>query len=221
MKRIIEGVTYNTDTATAVAQWEYDDQDGYTTDAKLYQTRGGAFFIVHKWDVDEKSKVYFESCSRETVLRLVERTDNLTILNEEVLQPPAEAVEETAPAATLYIRVPAALKSRVDALASEEGTSANAWAMRCLERCSGFNEIGELLGEIISTHLNYTSCPEGATLPEGLMIEHMGKVAERIATRLGWTDKDLENLSIDAGLKSTGGYGAPWQKHFEPKFHDE
>ena len=45
MKRIVDGVTYNTDTATRLAQsiWKDDDRDEVT--GILYQTRGGAFFV--------------------------------------------------------------------------------------------------------------------------------------------------------------------------------
>jgi hypothetical protein len=44
MKRIIDGVTYNTDTATRLARstWE---QAGNEVTGILYQTRGGAFFV--------------------------------------------------------------------------------------------------------------------------------------------------------------------------------
>ena len=35
MKRVIDGKSYNTDTATIVAKWEYKDQDDYDTEATL------------------------------------------------------------------------------------------------------------------------------------------------------------------------------------------
>ena len=48
MKRIIDGVTYNTDTSTRLAQSEYETE--YNHESKpcigtLYQTRGAAFFV--------------------------------------------------------------------------------------------------------------------------------------------------------------------------------
>jgi hypothetical protein len=49
-------------------------------------------------------------------------------------EPPEAEAEET-PGATLYIRVPAALKERVEAAASEDELSAKAWVMRCMESC--------------------------------------------------------------------------------------
>jgi predicted HicB family RNase H-like nuclease len=136
MKRIIDGQAYNTDTATAVARYEYVDEKEYDTEATLYVTRGGAFFIVHKWAVDDQWKYHFEAVSRGEVERLVERTDNLEIIDEEALAPPPEASEEVEPGATIYVRLPASLKKRVDEAAKAEGVSVNVFAMRCLERCA-------------------------------------------------------------------------------------
>ena len=50
---------------------------------------------------------------------------------------PPEAEAEAEAGATIYIRVPAALKRRVDEAAKAEGVSGNLWAMRCIERCLG------------------------------------------------------------------------------------
>jgi hypothetical protein len=64
-KRVIDGKTCNTDTATVVARGKYEDQNGYNSEGTLYQTRGGAFFLVHLWtvegDVGGRPKVYFEA----------------------------------------------------------------------------------------------------------------------------------------------------------------
>jgi predicted HicB family RNase H-like nuclease len=105
----------------------------------LYQTRGGAFFIVHAWENDEgHAKIYFEAMSREEVRRLVERTDNLAIVNSKILDEPPEAEEEDeTPGATLYLRVPASLKERIELAATVAKLSVNAWAMRCMENCLG------------------------------------------------------------------------------------
>ena len=39
MKRVIEGKTYNTDTATRVAQYDYENEKGYSVTVDLYQNR--------------------------------------------------------------------------------------------------------------------------------------------------------------------------------------
>jgi hypothetical protein len=50
MKRIINGVSYNTDTAQhiATASYDYEKRDGeeWSGSYDLYRTKGGAFFIV-------------------------------------------------------------------------------------------------------------------------------------------------------------------------------
>jgi predicted HicB family RNase H-like nuclease len=46
------------------------------------------------------------------------------------------ALDETAPAATIYGRVPRSLKDRLEAKAKGEGVSLNTWVMRCVERCA-------------------------------------------------------------------------------------
>ena len=52
MKRIVDGLTYNTETSRLVAKAEWDSEDQYSPhygakcESELYQTRGGAFFQV-------------------------------------------------------------------------------------------------------------------------------------------------------------------------------
>jgi predicted HicB family RNase H-like nuclease len=57
------------------------------------------------------------------------------LFDESVFQAPPEAQAESEPEATIYIRLPRALKDRIDAAAKAEDTSVNAWVMRCVERC--------------------------------------------------------------------------------------
>jgi predicted HicB family RNase H-like nuclease len=144
MKRIIDGKTYNTDTATTVARYEYEDRNGYETEATIYVTKGGAFFAVHEWEVPDpnsyrgeetKTKTYAEALSRAEVDRLVATEKDLEIFNEKALALPPEAVTEEEAGATIYVRVPEALKAKVDEAASGAGTSINAWALRCFEAC--------------------------------------------------------------------------------------
>jgi hypothetical protein len=142
MKRIINGVTYNTDTSTPVAKYEYRDDDGYDTEVTVYQTRGEAFFAVHRWSEDGTPKVHFEAMDRDILVKIINGNDgirygnflptDIEILNEEILAPPPEASAEVAPGATLYIRIPASLK----------GLSVNAWTMRCVERCAQMKQQG-------------------------------------------------------------------------------
>src|SRR5258708_32634834 len=102
MKRIIEGKTYNTDTATKIAAYEFQDEKGYDTVADVYKNRGGAFFIVNKWhqpDVNgELSPKYLvEATNREEIERLIALESNIEILDEDALSTPPEAEEEAEP----------------------------------------------------------------------------------------------------------------------------
>jgi hypothetical protein len=143
MKRIIKGATYNTDTATKVAEGSWEDENrGIVVETVLYQNRAGIYFTVakmtqayrdrrdelqqresHEWDVVGDAAKARDRCERE----------ELTILQDiDDMPPEAEGGE---PATTLYLRVPPTLKARVEARAKEDGVSVNAFGIRCLERC--------------------------------------------------------------------------------------
>lgn len=189
MKRVIDGQTYNTDTATAVARYEYVDDKDYDTEATIYQTRGAAFFIVHKWAVDDRWKFHFEAVSREEVNRIIEKTDNLEIIDEAAISSPPEAEAEAEPGATLYVRMPASLKRRIDEAAKDDGVSGNVWAMRCMERCLEQRDIGDfpelakiwLLSTIYRAH-------DG---PVEKAVEALNRIAD-------WADELAERLNVDA-----------------------
>jgi hypothetical protein len=148
MKRIIDGVTYNTDTSTALAKSEYytgyNHQDLHCV-GTLFQTRGGAFFVWQKIELDRAdedgnpiTRDRFLSLSRDEAEKWINTGEVELIYNpfdELPFEEPPEAVAEAEPGATIYLRVPAALKKRVDAAAMKANLSANAWAMRCLENC--------------------------------------------------------------------------------------
>lgn len=153
MKRIVNGVTYNTDTSARLAVSEWEDDDGNCV-GTLYQTRGGAFFVdkeitANVWNEREQEKEVqikhiFLPLSRDDVHEWL-MTGEVEVFSNPFEDPP-EAEAEREAGATIYIRVPASLKHRVDDAAKEAKASANAWAMRCVERClNGFpQEIAEI-----------------------------------------------------------------------------
>ncbi|MDA9465347.1 hypothetical protein [Bradyrhizobium sp. CCBAU 53415] len=142
MKRIVNGVTYNTETSTALAEsrWEGDDDERFGT---LYQTRGGAYFVdvevtAQVWNqraaaMEQKVTHVFEPLSPEQAHQWMLEGEVEVFHNP--FEDPPEASAEAEPAATIYIRVPASLKQRVDEAARGAKLSGNAWAMRCIERC--------------------------------------------------------------------------------------
>lgn len=136
MKRIINGVTYNTDTATAVARswWEDWEKDNERVESWLYLTRGGAFFLVHH-QASEDVPIFEPVAEREDVDKWL-TTGEVELFDQSVFQEPPEASAEREPEATLYIRVPRRLKERIEARAEADDLSLNAWVMRCVERCA-------------------------------------------------------------------------------------
>jgi hypothetical protein len=142
MKRIVNGVTYNTDTATKIARSEWAPDDGPTVGI-LYQTRGGAFFVHRRIQKEQWNELSHEA--EQTTVDVFDPMSaeraHAWILEGEVevfhnpFDDPPEAAAEAEPGATIYIRVPASLKRRVDEAAADEKVSGNVWAMRCVERC--------------------------------------------------------------------------------------
>ena len=143
MKRIIDGVTYNTDTSTKLATSGYETNYNHVERpclGTLYQTRGGAYF-VHElielgWDREEEDNAFRHRCSAlssEQAHKWI-MTGDVDILHNPFEEPP-EAVAENEPSSTIYVRVPASLKQRIEAAAKADGLSGNAWTMRCVERC--------------------------------------------------------------------------------------
>jgi hypothetical protein len=118
----------------------------------------------------------------------------------DVFADPPEAAAEDAPGATLYIRVPASLKDRADRLARDEEVSLNAWAMRCVERCTALPKIGECIGEILHIgesvdteflegEYSTSTLRDPATLRE--IIAHITHQAKAIGRILGWNPDHL------------------------------
>ncbi len=151
MKRIINGVTYNTDTSTVIAKDEVVEGDwadggyGSRTVHTLYQTRGGAFFAHantvqrnrdvrdNEWLEDERHR--FEPMTRDEAHKWV-MTGEVELFSDVFGEPPEAAAEE-APSATIYLRVPSSLKLRLEKLAADANISLNSWLTRCVERCAG------------------------------------------------------------------------------------
>ncbi len=139
MKRVLEGVTYNTATATAVASSQYQDRDDRDVEATLYQRRGGAFFIVyattwavrHEGQWEERQKHEFAPKSAEEAHKWVLTGETEILAN--VFPEPPEAAAESTTGATIYLRVPATLKQQIERAAKKADQSVNVWAMRCLE----------------------------------------------------------------------------------------
>jgi predicted HicB family RNase H-like nuclease len=149
MKRILKGVTYSTDTSMRVAR---SRRDGPNESEKfvetLYQTRGGAYFLVKKrtvvkWDERERENAPRNEWSFQPVsvaeaqewMRKWMLEGEVQVFHNPFGDDPPEAAAEAEPGATIYVRLPATLKRAADAAAREQNLSGNVWAMQCIERC--------------------------------------------------------------------------------------
>jgi hypothetical protein len=208
MKRIVDGVTYNTATSTRLAQsvWKDDDNDEIT--GTLYQTRGGAFFV----HLTALKKVWIERLG-ETEERDWNRIVPMSgseahewIMTGEVdvfsnpFEDPPEATAETEPGATIYVRVPAVLKQRVDRVAAKSMLSGNAWTMRCIEKCMESSDIRNskelaYIWEIAST---FRAHAEDGEWSKGTCIEALMEIADYLEE---FVDENLSAGALnDVGL---------------------
>jgi predicted HicB family RNase H-like nuclease len=146
LKRIIKGVTYNTDTSTQIARKDGECNGGNRYFATLYQTRGGAFFL----DSVENVRSFDEHTS-ET--RVVDHKNTFVPLSQaeakawylegeseifvDAFGEVPEATSEMETEAGVYIRLPILLKTRIEDAAEHAGLSLNAWAIRCFENGAG------------------------------------------------------------------------------------
>lgn len=158
MKRVVDGVAYNTATATRIAVTHYDHEADHLNPASrgtitLYQTRGGAFFtvddgeksvwIAREREHDQRLYVVFSAIDAERAREGLKHGEWEIIDTNFAAFPEAEVEPKDDKPATLYVRMPASLKTRIDGAAQDEGVSANVMAMRCLEKCLGGDEAGK------------------------------------------------------------------------------
>jgi predicted HicB family RNase H-like nuclease len=125
MKRIINGKTYNTATATDVFS-DGDDSSGAWWG--LYQTRYGEFFKV-VIDHGGEAELEFRPVTDSEAQELLERH-----ANHLVEQYFGEFPEGGAAERRLTIRIPGNLADRLEAAAKSKDQSLNTYAMRCFER---------------------------------------------------------------------------------------
>jgi predicted DNA binding CopG/RHH family protein len=125
MKRIIDGTTYDTETAT-----EAFSQSSHHSEAwwGLYQTRHGAFFkVVCQYDGETHK---FTPLADDEAQVLLEKHANHLV--EQYFGPLPEygSAEKR-----LTVRLPIGLARRVSNAAAKHGINVNWYIMRCLERC--------------------------------------------------------------------------------------
>jgi predicted DNA binding CopG/RHH family protein len=125
MKRIIAGVTYDTETATEVCREGSEHSSAWW---QLYQTRHGAFFKI-VCDHDGET-LFFTPLPDDEAQELVEKHANHLV--EQYFGP---APEHGSAERRLTLRIPIGLARRVEAAAGRRGQPVNRYIARCLERC--------------------------------------------------------------------------------------
>lgn len=134
-KRIIDGKTYNTETATLLGHREASDNP---FEERLFKNRNGAFFLHvfndTGWDYETihplnpmAAQLWMEGhCPAEA-------------LEAEFGEMPEAGDSE----ARITLRIPESLRRRAATLAEARNQSLNAWILRCLESCvAGANQHG-------------------------------------------------------------------------------
>jgi hypothetical protein len=149
MKRVIDGVAYNTLTSVKIATKEWEEADGNgrinnRTQQGIYQTRGGALFLTEEkmwetWNADEQA---YDADSLADITPLTRDeakgwmlSGQHEVFDETIFGKAPEAVDEAEQAATVYLRIPKSLKDRMEAAAKVQNASVNAWLTRCAEGC--------------------------------------------------------------------------------------
>ncbi len=139
-KRIIDGKTYNTETATELAGWDETAEEYPVTHGEyLYRSRFGAFFLYTYGDDGpdgpwQDLKPYSPDEAREWLEKY--RADDVDLYESLFGKMPEAGSGET----KFTLRLPDNLRYRLAARAKANGQSLNAWMIRCLERCAALEE---------------------------------------------------------------------------------
>lgn len=142
MKRIIQGKLYDTRTATHAARYEVEGDEGIIFECDVYRTPGGAWFEVSEetrpGDEDFEGRIEVRANTEADIQRLVADSDvAIEVLDEELIPLPPEATaedeEEAAERVAIFVRMPAALKGRIEKAARAAGLSVNAYAITMLD----------------------------------------------------------------------------------------
>jgi HicB family len=135
-KRIIDGKTYNTETATQIIGWRRsDDNLPFDESFALFQTRFGAFFLYSYRDFDDPPEwEQIHPMTPEAAQAWLEK--NAPWRPELIEQLFGEMPEAGASEVKYTLRMPESLRDRLAALAKANKQSLNAWIIRCLEGCA-------------------------------------------------------------------------------------
>ena len=164
LKQVIEGVSYNTETATILGRRK---KDGVTE--TLYQTPTHDFFMVEEqmqrvWNPrsgtyqdrprtaltpksPDELKTWFSHHGTDRAKIGDNRYEAvLTALKRLESRGPIRRKARIVGSTVIYVRMPMSLKARIEAAAAKANTSVNVWALRAFERICDEQEREEKTG---------------------------------------------------------------------------
>lgn len=134
-KRIIDGKTYNTETATELAGWdESPDEHPVTYGEHLFQNRFGAFFLYsYQSDGPDGPEEDLKPFSPEEARAWLEKYQRVSVIEAVFGKMPEAGSGES----KFTLRMPDSLHNRLAELAKADNQSLNAWIVRFLESGAG------------------------------------------------------------------------------------
>ena len=133
-KRIIDGKTYNTETATRISGYT-QDSGRHDYSESLYQNRFGAYFLLEFTDgLDEDDYEKIVPCTPDEARLWLEKTAAYDPALIERLF--GEMPEAGSGEIKFTLRLPESLRDRLAARAKANDQSLNGWMVRCLESCA-------------------------------------------------------------------------------------
>jgi hypothetical protein len=144
MKRIIDGVTYDTSTATELCKYENTAvhcTDFYYYEETLYRTRSSKYFLLGEGAACSPYSEPYGSNGRTGANKIVPLTEEEARKWLEKFNAPdeicpelyADMAELEPSEGIVYLRVPSVLKSQLEQLAVQEGQSLNTFLIKVLE----------------------------------------------------------------------------------------
>jgi len=135
-KRIIDGKTYNTETATKLAAEAFPPQQYAAEFDELYQTRHGAYFRHHgDWGATDhvgELMVMIDPLTAPDAQKWMEKHGFFLLIEKHFGKQPEAGEAES----RITLRIPDVLKNQIENLALKNKQSLNAWIMRCVENCA-------------------------------------------------------------------------------------
>ncbi len=126
-KRIIDGKTYNTETATLLGRWKCEEP----REEALFKTRHGAYFLYVFLEIDYPEE-WIAPVEPEAAQKWMEQYCRADLIEAEF----GEMPEAGDPEARITLRIPETLRKRIAIIAQQRNQSLNAWILRCIERAT-------------------------------------------------------------------------------------